>query len=142
MGVLLIYAIVYDQKRDRLVFLSHDAKTGRPLMWFFGMQDRRWVKNPRQPAAGVSTREAVYVPDQDAILAYGPAAKDDPVWTRVYLCAENRWVSLEIETPQYLVHEVALEYDPVHRVAVLLWPPRFEADIRPHLFRLDVSKLR
>ena len=134
--------IVYDRKRDRLVFLSHDAKTGRPLMWFFGMHQRRWVKNPRQPAGGVSTREAVYVPEADAILAYGPAAKEDPVWTRVYLCAENRWVPLEIETPKYLVHEVALEYDPVHEVAVLLWPPRFEADIRPHLLRLDVEKLR
>ena len=84
----------------------------------------------------------VYVPDQDAILAYGPSEKDDPVWTRAYLCAENRWVPLKIETPQFTVHEVALEYDPIHRVAVLLWPPSFERDIRPHLFRLDVSNLR
>ena len=134
--------IVYDEKRDRLVFLSHDAKTERPLMWFFGMKDRRWVKNPQQPAGGVSTREAVYLLEQDAILAYGPAAKEDKTWTRVYLCAENRWVPLAIETPQYLVHEVALEYDPVRKVAVLLWPPSFEQDIRPHLFRLDTSKLR
>ena len=90
--------------------------------------------------------QLVHVPeaveDEDAILAYGPATKDDKTWTRVYLCEENRWVPLEIETPQYLVHEVALEYDPVHKVAVLLWPPRFEQDIRPHLFRLDVEKLR
>ena len=82
------------------------------------------------------------MPEQDAILAYGPARENDPVWTRVYLCAENRWVPLEIDTPQFTVHEVALEYDPVHQVAVLLWPPRFEADLRPHLLRLDVSKLR
>ena len=133
--------IVYDSRRDRLVFLSADRKSRVPLMWFFSMKERRWVQNPKQPPGGVTTREAVYVPDQDAILAYGPATKDDPVWTRVYLCEENRWVPLRIETPKYLMHEVALEYDPVHKVAVLLWPPRFEADIRPHLFRLDVTSL-
>ena len=51
-------------------------------------------------------------------------------------------MSLEIDTPQLTVHEVALEYDPVRQVAVLLWPPRFEADLRPNLIRLDVFKLR
>jgi len=134
--------IVYDQRRDRLIFLSHDPKSRRPLMWFFSMNDRRWVKNPKQPRDGISTREAIYVPEEDAVLAYGPAEENDPVWTRVYICDENRWVPLSIDTPQFTVHEVALEYDPVHKAAVLLWPPRFENDIRPHLFRLDATKLK
>ena len=133
--------IVHDQKRDRLIFLSHERKGG-PVLWFFSMKDRTWTKSPQPAAGGVSTREAVYVPGQDAVLAYGPAKKDDPVWTRVYLCAEGRWVPLPIKTPRYTVHEVALEYDPIHKLAVLLWPPAFERDIRPHLFRLDVSRLR
>ena len=133
--------IVYDQKRDRLIFLSYEAKTREPLMWFFSMKDRRWIKNPEQPIGAVSTREAVYIPEADAVLAYGPTKKDDPTWTRVYLCAENRWVPMEIETPKYTVHEVALEYDPIHKLAVLLWPPRFEQEIRPHLFRLDPKGL-
>jgi len=135
--------VVYDDRRDRLVMFS-ERKTdegGEPELWFFNMKERQWVRNPEPAPGGVSTREAVYVPSQDAVLAYGPARKDDPVWTRVYLCGENRWVSLSIETPQYIVHEVALEYDPVHNLAVLLWPPAFERDIRPHLFRLDVGKL-
>jgi len=135
-------AMVYDQRRDRLIFLSYDPDSRNPLMWFFSMKDRKWVNDPEQPAGGVSTREAVYVPQQDAVLAYGPASKDDPIWTRVYLCEQNRWVPLDIKTPQYTVHEVALEYDPIHKLAVLLWPSRFEADIRPHLFRLDTAKLR
>jgi hypothetical protein len=134
--------MVYDAQRDRLIFLSEDAKKGEPLMWFFSMKDRTWVLNPQQPAGGLSTREAVYVPDQDAILAYGPAGKDDPQWTHVYLCAENRWVTPAIETPHsQAVHEVGMVYDPIHKAAVLLWPPSFEGDIRPHLFRLDVKKL-
>ena len=105
------------------------------------MKRPRWVKNPAPAEGGVSTREAVYVPEADAILAYGPAKKDDPVWTRAYLCAANRWVALPIETPKFIVHEVALEYDPIHKLAVLLWPPKFERDIRPHLLRLDAAKL-
>jgi hypothetical protein len=141
--------IVHDSHRDRLIFLSAARRSddwgrggdAQPQLWFFGMQKRRWVSNPRPAPGGVVTREAVYVPDQDAVLAYGPTKKDDPVWTRVYLCAENRWVALPIKTPQYLVHEAALVHDPVHKLAVLLWPPRFEQDIRPHLFRLDVRKL-
>ncbi len=133
--------IVCDTKRDRLIFLSHDRQTEEPRMWFFAFAERRWVLNPQQPPGGVSTREAVYMPEEDAVLAYGPAREGDPIWTRVYLCAENRWVELPIDTPQYLVHEVALVYDPIHRLAVLLWPPAFEQDIRPHLFRLDVGQL-
>ncbi|MEQ8788800.1 MAG: kelch repeat-containing protein [Pirellulaceae bacterium] len=132
--------IVYDQKRDRLVFLSA-SEDQQPELWFLSLKDRRWIKNPKPAPGGVSTREAVYIPDQDAILAYGPAHKDDPIWARVYLCAENRWVPLRVGTPQFIVHEVALEYDPVHRVAVLLWPPRFEQDIRPHLLRLNARRL-
>ena len=141
--------IVYDSKRDRLVFLSAAKRSGdwghrgdgAPQLWFFSMTDRRWRANPTPAAGGVVTREAVYMPDQDAILAYGPAGKDDPVWTRVHLCGENRWIPLTIKTPQYLVHEVGLVYDPAHKLAVLMWPPRFEQDIRPHLFRLDAAAL-
>ena len=141
--------IVYDSRRDRLIFLSAAERSrdwgargdGPPELWFFGMEDRRWARNPKPAAGGVTTREAVYVPSQDAILAYGPAKKDDPVWTRVYLCAENRWVPLPIKTPRYLVHEVGLVYDPAHKLAVLMWPPAFERDLRPHLFRLGAGKL-
>ena len=131
--------IVYDQRRDRLVLLSANEDQ-RPELWFLSLKDPRWIRNPEPASGGVSTREAVYVPDEDAILAYGPAREDDPAWTRVYLCAENRWVDLKTETPQYIVHEVAMEYDPIHRVAVLLWPPGFEQDIRPHLLRLNVKE--
>jgi hypothetical protein len=131
--------IVYDWQRDRLVLLSASDQQ-KPELWFFSLTDRRWIRNSEPALGGVSTREAVYVPEQDAILAYGPARDGDPVWTRVYLCAENRWVVLKTETPQYTVHEVAMEYDPIHRVAVLLWPPSFERDIQPHLLRLNVKK--
>ena len=141
--------IVYDTKRERLVFLSAGRREQRrdhrgdaaPELWFFDMKQRTWERNPKPAPGGVATREAVYVPEADAILAYGPARKDDAVWTRVYLCAENRWVPLPVQTPQYLVHEVALVYDPIHKVALLLWPPAFERDIRPHLFRLDTAAL-
>ena len=133
--------IVYDRKRDRLIFLSAE-KQGAAL-WFFSMKDRTWIRNPAPAAGGVTTREAVYVPDQDAVLAYAPTTKKDEKGTRVYLCAENRWITMPTPTPRgnVQVHEVGLEYDPQHKVAVLLWPPAFEAGIRPHLFRLDVGVL-
>ena len=133
--------IVYDSRRKQLVFLSRDGE-GASQLWFFPLAEHRWIRNPSPAPGGVSTREAVYIEAADAILAYGPSREDDPVWTRVFLSSENRWVPLSIDTPRYLVHEVALVYDPQLDVALLLWPPKFEREIRPHLFRLDTRKLR
>jgi hypothetical protein len=132
--------IVYDSQRDRLIMLSEDEQK-QPELWFFSMKEAQWSPNPEPAAGGVVTREAAYIAGQDAILAYGPAHTDDSTWTRVYLCSKNRWLPLQVDTPQYIMHEVALEFDPTHDVAVLLWPPRFEQDIRPHLMRLEVSEL-
>jgi hypothetical protein len=132
--------MVYDSKRDRLIMLSEDERK-QPQLWFFAIRNSKWTVNPHPAPNGVVTREAIYVPNEDAILAYGPGRKEDPIWTHVYLCAENRWLPLKIETPRFTMHEVAIEYDPLHDVAVLLWPPRFEQDIRPHLLRLEVSEI-
>jgi hypothetical protein len=133
--------IVYDFRCERLIMLSEDEQR-QPQLWFFCLHERTWKPNPRPAPGGVVTREAVYVVDADAILAYGPAKQDDPVWTRAYLCCRNQWLPLKIDTPQYIMHEVALEYDWKRNVAVLLWPPRFEQDIRPHLLRLNTSKVK
>lgn len=134
--------MVYDDKRDRLILLSEIKKERTPQLWFFDVKERQWQVNPKPASGGVVTREAVYVPDQDAIVAYGPdrRIKNDPHWTRIYLCAKNRWVTPNWKTPIYNMHETAIEYDPLHNVIVLLWPPRFERDIRPHLLRLDVKQ--
>ena len=77
-----------------------------------------------------------------AIEAKGEDGKVEFPETAFYLPMIYALLGLEIKTPKYTVHEVALEYDPIHKLAVLLWPPSFERDIRPHLFRLDVAKLR
>ena len=61
--------------------------------------------------------------------------------TGVDLRAESRRVPPEIKTAPFTIHEFAREYDPVRQVAVLLWPPRFDADLRPHPLRLDVAML-
>ncbi|MCG3178457.1 MAG: hypothetical protein BIFFINMI_00784 [Phycisphaerae bacterium] len=134
--------MVYDSKRDRLIFLSGDSKSGKPELWFFGFADGKWVRNPSPADGGVVSREAVYVPDADAVLAYGPTDKDDEHWTHVYHCAENRWVTPDIKTPHsQAVHECALLYDPVHKLSLLLWPQQFEGPIAPLAFRLDAAAL-
>ncbi len=142
--------IVYDARRKRLAALSAtpggrargERGDGGPRLWFLPLDEPRWRPNDPPAPGGVITREAVYVPDQDAILAYGPAGREDEVWTRAYLCGENRWVPLPTKTPRFRVHEVAMVYDPGHKLAVLLWPPRFEADLRPHLLRLNAAGLK
>ena len=73
--------IVYDSRRKQLVFLSRDGE-GASQLWFFPLAEHGWIRNPSPAPGGVSTREAVYIEAADAILAYGPAREDDPVWTR------------------------------------------------------------
>ena len=34
-------------------------------------------------------------------MAYGTVRENAPVWPRLYLRAENRWVPLEFDTPQF-----------------------------------------
>ena len=64
-----------------LVAAETASEEQKPELWFLSLKDRRWIKNPEPAPGGVSTREALYVPDHDAILAYGPAREGDPVWT-------------------------------------------------------------
>ena len=76
--------------------------------------------------------QVIYAPSAKALVSWGTQTHHHRIRThetRHCLIDENRWI------------DAALEYDPIHKVAVLLWPPRFEADIRPHLFRLDTTNL-
>ena len=85
-------ALVFDAKRNRL--LLYGAGAERDELWAFSIAEKRWenLKPKADPAAPSAMREAVYIPGQDVMLAYGAA-------TWVYLPEENAWRKLDIAEP-------------------------------------------
>ena len=107
-------ALVYDGKRNRL--LLHGAGAKRDELWEFSIAARRWRNlNPKaDPAAPPAMREAVYIPGQDVMLAYGGA-----LWA--YLPGENAWRKLDIPEPaQRTGQNRAMVYDEARDLALLV----------------------
>jgi hypothetical protein len=69
--------MVYDSKRDRLIYLAGD-------IYYFPMNTHQWQK---AKVGGLRSRDAVYVPSQDAVLAHVGSGT-----FRVLLCADEKVV--------------------------------------------------
>jgi hypothetical protein len=67
--------MVYDSKRDRLVYLKGDIH-------YFPLKTAKWEK---AKAGGIRSRDAVYVPSQDAVLAHVGTGH-----FKVLLCADEK----------------------------------------------------
>ncbi|HYM09282.1 MAG TPA: kelch repeat-containing protein [Bryobacterales bacterium] len=91
-------ALAYDSARDRLILHGGGAK--RDELWTFEVAARRWQKLQPAGAAPAPTRQAVFIPREDAFLLYGPAPDD---LNRSYLWAyhvlENVWRRVEVAPP-------------------------------------------
>jgi hypothetical protein len=121
----------YDSRRDQVIL--HGAGEKQNELWVFDLSSRMWIqKKPRVVApAGkeppACTREAVYIPGEDAFLIYGPAPEDltaPAVW--VYKPDENTWRLLDIpplsdiEPARGASQNRALVYDPKRDLVLLV----------------------
>jgi hypothetical protein len=131
--------IVYDSKRNRLLFVMGRSKGRRrrtlvPEVHAFSLApdaEKQWVKLAMAGDPVVS-REVVYVTKQDALMALSkPMAVMD--------CTNNMWRRLDTEMPDggYGVGSMMV-YDARHDVAVF-WVPRgnWVHPMRVFLFRYD-----
>lgn len=122
-------SLVYDSRRNRV--LLHGAGARRDELWAFAMKTRRWekldpkVEGPTGLRPPVCTREAVYLPDSDVFLLYGPAEEgaDPAVWT--YDCRKNTWRKVDIAGSAALVRthagqNRAMVYDPARGLILLV----------------------
>jgi hypothetical protein len=98
-------SLAYDSKRDQV--LLHGGGKDRDELWSFDLQSNRWknlkpkVARPADGDPPVCNREAVYLPDQDVFLTYGPARRQQnrpALW--VYKVSENSWYQVAIDPPE------------------------------------------
>jgi len=107
--------VVYDSKRQRLVYLA--AEKGKAMRaWARGLDAAGWEELPLQDAPPPS-REIVYDTANDCLIGLWPRR------LRAMSFADHRWRDLDVALPKgsYGVNS-AMVYDPVHKLCILLVP--------------------
>ncbi|MGQ9662938.1 MAG: Kelch repeat-containing protein [Kiritimatiellia bacterium] len=124
--------VVYDSKRDRLVFLAPD-NTGVVSAYERKLSDGEWRKLETSGPTR-SSREAVYDTVNDCIISMPEQS------LMVLDFKNNRWRELDVTMPKGSYGtECALVYDPIHKVCVALIPKSFTGKMQVVLFRYDPS---
>jgi hypothetical protein len=97
-------SLAHDSKRDRL--LLHGAGAKQDELWAFDLKTNRWqnlkprVAAPRDAVPPTCNREAVYLPDQDVLLTFGPApGKESGPALWAYAGKDNAWRRIAIDAP-------------------------------------------
>ncbi|HUQ91366.1 MAG TPA: kelch repeat-containing protein [Bryobacteraceae bacterium] len=108
-------SLAFDTKRSQVIL--HGAGPNRNELWTFDLKTRRWQNRfPRvitgeEPPA--CTREAVYLPDPDAMLIQGPG-----MWQ--YLPGNNTWKKLPVSEPQRAGQNRAMVFDASRNLILLV----------------------
>jgi hypothetical protein len=92
------HGMAYDSKRDRLLLFSGvDANKGDVTAYDMRTGEARWLGAAGRSKAGVRSREAVYLPEHDAVLIGKTIAGADgePVWL-LYDCPKNSWLGVHL----------------------------------------------
>jgi hypothetical protein len=128
-------SLAYDSRRDEVIL--HGGGTRRDELWTFNIRSRTW-RNMNPKAAGAQpacSREAVYLPDQDAFLTYG-----DGVW--MWRPSENTWRRLEIafdKPPASTGQNRAMVYDPKRKLVFLVLGDRGDNGVA-HVYVLRLAE--
>lgn len=126
-------SLAYDSKRDRI--LLHGGGAKRDQLWAFDLKSRSW-RNLKPRVAGspdaevpVCMREAVYLPDEDALVTVGPAPEDRNALA-FWICQfsgsspnRNSWCRMKVPQPNSIGgigQNRALVYDPHNQVMFLV----------------------
>jgi len=135
------FTMVHDSKRNRLVYLAgvRDRTTRKtsPAMYVFDIAKKAWSK-AAPDGQGCPSRDAAYVPGQDAIFAHAGSGA-----FKVYLCAENKWVDAPaIKGARRGTSEQALTIDPQTELILFIDARGFCGPFDLQVFRLNVKKLK
>ncbi len=123
--------LVYDSKRDQVIL--HGGGKNRTELWTFDLQTKKWQnRNPK--VAGqenalppACNREAVYLPDQDVMITFGPGrgrGAGPAFWA--YRVDQNTWYQVAMAPPPGIEPRVAagqnraLVYDSQRDLALLV----------------------
>ncbi|QDU25535.1 hypothetical protein ETAA8_06040 [Anatilimnocola aggregata] len=138
------HGMAYDSKRDRLLFFSAVGKQkGDVAAYDLKTGDNSWLDAAGKVHAAVSSRETIYLPEQDAVLI-GARVKDangNFCWL-LYDCAKNAWFSVELAGVDPISkgefnNSMGLMYDPARK---LIWAVGQNSHV--HVLRLDLKQAK
>lgn len=138
------HGLAYDSKRDRLLFFSAVGKNkGDVAAYEMKTGKSSWLDAIGKSQAAVSSRETIYLPEQDAVLI-GARVKDEGgkfLWA-LYDCAQNAWYGVELTGADPIGkgefnNSMGLMYDPARR---LIWAVGQNSHV--HVLRLDLKSAR
>lgn len=91
------HGLAYDAKRDRLLFFSGvGMHRGDVAEYAFATGQARRLDAVGKSQAGVPSRETVYLPEADAVLAGARVTRNDRLMWLLYDCSSNQWRGLEL----------------------------------------------
>jgi Galactose oxidase, central domain len=121
--------MVYDSKRDRLVYLA-------TKIHYFPLATQKW--EPAK-ATGIRSRDAVYVPSQDAVLAHVGSGK-----FKLLLCANDKIVdgpAANFKGTRKGISEHAMTMDPATETILWIDANGFCGPFTLKALKLNVGKL-
>ncbi|WP_425617222.1 kelch repeat-containing protein [Anatilimnocola sp. NA78] len=138
------HGMAYDSKRDRLLFFSAVGKQkGDVAAYDLKTGDNAWLNAAGKERAAVSSRETIYLPEQDAVLI-GARVKnaDDKFCWLWYDCGKNAWFSVELAGADPISkgefnNSMGLMYDPARK---LVWAVGQNSHV--HVLRLDLKQAK
>jgi hypothetical protein len=108
-------SLAYDSRRDQMILHGGGAK--RDELWSFDFRTKQWRDMQPSGSAPKCSREAVYLPKQDAFLTYGDAG----AW--IWRPAENAWEAVDIpfdHAPARVGQNRAMVYDARRDIVLLV----------------------
>ena len=135
--------LVYDSKRDRLVYFYPNAK-----VWVFDFAAKAWSEEkPEGKTPPSAFGDGTYVPEFDAVLLVFAEGKDGPEKLYFYKCAEKKWYTAPSEGDKFAgVHngprDWSPHYDPEMGLVVRVTPTGFKTWLNIHVMRLDPAGLK
>jgi hypothetical protein len=104
------HGMVYDSRRDRLLLFSGaDENQGDVMAYDMTSGRLEWLGAAGKGKAGVRSREALYLPEQDAVLLGNTivGADGSPQWL-YYDCRRNAWFGLPLGGPSPIGKESSM----------------------------------
>ena len=124
--------LVYDSKRDRLLFVAVPGRGKPTMVWERPVGPGAWKKLDVKGKLDWNSREVAYDAANDCLVAMPPRK------LMVMSCATNEWKELDVQMSKGSYGtECAMVYDPVHKVIVTLVPRSFSSKIQVGLIRYD-----
>jgi hypothetical protein len=134
------HGVAYDAKRDRLLLFSGvDKNKGDVMAYDMKTGEAKWLNAAGKAKAGVASRNALYLPEADAVLIGNRITADGgkKPWL-LYDCEKNAWFAVTMaggdpldKTPHY---DLGLMHDPKRK---LIWTT--DAVNRVHVLKPDLA---